>query len=146
MPLRVIALDLERTLISDAYNREPRPGLFEFLQFCLQAVERVVLFTAVSKRIAMMVLNDLSAQGAIPDTFVEQIEYIEWDGSYKDLRYIPQTSLPEVVIVDDDEGWILPEQQAHWIGIAAYDPYLIHGEDTELLRVRRLLEERIAVS
>ena len=52
MNIKVLALDLERTLISDAMNREPRPGLFSFLQFCVQHFERVILFTSVSKRIA----------------------------------------------------------------------------------------------
>jgi len=31
--VRVLALDLERTLISDAMSAEPRPGLFAFLAF-----------------------------------------------------------------------------------------------------------------
>jgi hypothetical protein len=30
----ILALDLERTLISDAMNCAPRPGLLSFLEFC----------------------------------------------------------------------------------------------------------------
>lgn len=33
MPIRVLALDLERILISDALHREPRLGLYDFLMF-----------------------------------------------------------------------------------------------------------------
>ncbi len=58
MTIKVIALDLERTLISDALNREPRPGLFEFLDFCVQHFERVVLFTSVNKRITYEVISE----------------------------------------------------------------------------------------
>lgn len=38
-----LALDLEGTLISHASTMVPRPGLHDFLAFCHQQFERVVL-------------------------------------------------------------------------------------------------------
>ncbi len=36
-----LALDIEGTLVSHASTMIPRPGLFEFLTFCQQNVERI---------------------------------------------------------------------------------------------------------
>ena len=64
MAIRVLALDLERTLMSDAMHREPRPGLHEFLLFCCRRFERVTLFTSVNKKTAFAALQE-RAIGAI---------------------------------------------------------------------------------
>jgi hypothetical protein len=48
--VKVLALDLERTLISDAMSAEPRPGLGDFLAFCHERFQRVVLFTCVEQQ------------------------------------------------------------------------------------------------
>ena len=144
MNIKVLALDLERTLISDAMNREPRPGLFSFLQFCTQHFERVVLFTSVSQRIAYEVLDDLSQQGYIPKEFIDKVEYIEWEGEHKDLRYVSKARSSEILLIDDDEGWIKPEQKSQWIAIGEYDPYLVEGEDRELVRVQGILEQKVS--
>lgn len=144
MPIRVLALDLERTLISDALHREPRPGLYNFLLFCCQRFERLLLFTSVNKKNAFVALQECVDHGDAPQVFLEKVEYVEWEGKYKDLRFVPNAVPSEVLIVDDDEGWIVPEQKAQWIGIAEYDPYLVRGEDREFARVRRILEENIS--
>ncbi len=138
--IRVLALDLERTLISDAMNREPRPGLYDFLRFCTQRFERVVLFTSVNRAQAFAALNELREQGHVPAEFIDKVEYIVWDSKYKDLRNIAGASVEEVLFVDDDAGWVLPGQEAQYIPIAEYDPYLVRGTDEELKRLRLLLE------
>jgi hypothetical protein len=143
MPIRVIALDLERTLMSDALHREPRPGLREFLTFCCNRFERVVLFTSVNRPQALAALRECADQGDAPQEFMDRVEYVEWEGMYKDLRFVPNASPSEVLIVDDDGGWIRADQQGQWVGIAEYDPYLVKGDDHEFARVRRVLEERI---
>lgn len=143
MNIKVLALDLERTLISDAMNREPRPGLYSFLQFCLQHFERVVLFTSVNKRLTYEVLDELLQQGDIPKQFIQEVEYIEWEGEHKDLRYVPDAQYSEILLIDDDEGWLKPEQKGQWIAIAEYDPYLVQGEDRELERIRNILWQRV---
>ena len=45
--MKVIALDLERTLISNAVSQFPRHGLFDFLENCRSISERIVIFTTV---------------------------------------------------------------------------------------------------
>jgi len=50
--------------------------------------------------------------------------------------------MEEVLFVDDDAGWVAPGQEAQYIAIAEYDPYLVRGEDMEFQRVRSLLEAR----
>lgn len=73
---------------------------------------------------------------------MDRLEYAEWEGTYKDLRFALNAIPAEVVIVDDG-GWIRADQQGQWIGIAEYDPYLVRCEDQEFVGVRRVLEERI---
>lgn len=143
MSIRILALDLERTLISDAMNREPRPGLREFLLFCCRRFERLMLFTAVNRTTAWEALRECAEQGAVPDEFLEKVEYVEWEGTYKDLRFVRDADLLEVLLIDDDGGWIRPGQESQWIGIAEYDPYLVTGEDREFDRIRLLLEAKL---
>jgi hypothetical protein len=45
-------------------------------------------------------------------------------------------------LIDDDEGWIKPEQKSQWISIGEYDLYLVEGEDRELIRIQRILEKK----
>ena len=49
MSIRVIALDLEGTLISNAHSQIPRPVLYRFLDTCHALVGRVVMCTTVSE-------------------------------------------------------------------------------------------------
>ena len=141
--IKVLALDMERTLVSDAMNREPRPGLFLFLQFCVQAFERVILFTCVNRQQAFAVLDELQTQGFVPAEFVSKVEYTQWEGKYKDLRFVPGAAMEAILLVDDDAGWIVPGQEAQYISIAEYDPYLVQGKDTELQRVQDVLLARL---
>jgi len=144
MAIRVLALDLERTLISDAMNREPRPGLFDFLSFCCDHFERVALFTSVNRANAFAALQSVAESGEVPQKFLDQVEYIDWDGMYKDLRFVPGAALSEILIIDDDSGWIAPGQESQWLVIAEYDPYLVRGEDLEFQRIRQLLQDRLS--
>jgi hypothetical protein len=142
MKPKVIALDLEKTLISDARTCKPRPGLYEFLEFCCDNFERVVMFTAVYKKLFDTVIVNLVRQGHIPQVFLDRLEYVDWDGRYKDLEFIPNAMPAEIIFVDDDEGFINPAQKSHWIWIDRYN--VSSGEDDrELLRVRCLLEQKL---
>ena len=141
--IKVLALDLERTIVSDAMNREPRPGLFDFLLFCVHTFERVVLFTAVNKGQALAVLTELQEKGFAPKEFVSKVTYVEWEGKYKDLRFVSGVAAEEILFIDDDSGWVAPGQERQYIPIAEYDPYLVQGADTELQRVCSVLTARI---
>ena len=61
---KVLALDLERTLVSDARTVDPRPGLLAFLTFCHEHFQRVVLFTSVETADSREVLESWLADRA----------------------------------------------------------------------------------
>jgi hypothetical protein len=134
--IRVLALDLERTLISDAMSADPRPGLFDFLAFCLRRFERLTLFTCVEEADAREILHCLTRSVHVPPEFLDRLEYVEWAGEYKDLSLVPDALPGEVLLVDDDPGWVRPDQRDWWIAVAAWDG----GKDSELLRTRLVLE------
>jgi hypothetical protein len=137
--VRVLALDLERTLISDAITAEPRPGLFDFLAYCDDRFERVALFTSVDRGDAWEVLAELARRGYVPPTLLGRLEYVEWAGEYKDLNFVPDAYPDQILLVDDDPGWVRPDQLDQWIPIVAWDG----GKVEELARVRSALELRL---
>ncbi len=139
MPPSVVALDLERTLIDDANSARPRPGLAEFLAFCHERFARVAIFTTVEVADAREVLDDLDAASHLPNGMLERLEFIDWTGEYKDLAFVPGAAPEEIVLVDDDAGWVRPDQRAHWVPVAPWDG----GPDAELRRVRAELEARL---
>ena len=87
MSIKVLALDLERTLVSDAMSSDPRPGLFDFLAFCHEQFERVALFTSVETSDAREVMEELARSDQVPAGFLARLEYVEWSGEHKDLRF-----------------------------------------------------------
>ena len=133
----VLALDLERTLIDDALSGQPRPGLREFLAFCQATFARVVIFTTVDEADAREVMADLDSAGHLPPHFREGLDFIDWAGEYKDLAFVPGAPPAEIILVDDDAGWIRSDQRDSWIPIAPWDG----GPDGELIRVRNVLEQ-----
>ena len=139
MAIRVLALDLERTLISDANSVLPRPGLAEFLVFCHERFARVVLFTTVEESDARAAIDELIERGDVSAELAERLEYVSWGGEYKDLAFVPDAAPDEVLLVDDDAGWIRPDQRERWVTIAPWDG----GPDEELLRVQHSLTERL---
>ena len=138
--VKVLALDLERTLVNDARSADPRPGLFAFLSFCDDQFSRITLFTSVETSDAREVMEELARMGHVPPEFLDRLEYVEWSGEHKDLGFVPDTTPGEVLLVDDDGGWVRPDQRDRWVPIAAWDG----GSDSELLRVRSVLERWLA--
>jgi len=138
----VVALDLERTLIDDALSGRPRPGLFEFAEFCHERFERVVLFTTVEDTDAREVLMALADSGAVPTDFLASLEYVAWSGEFKDIAFVPDAAPEHVVFVDDDGGWVRPDQREQWIEVMPWDG---DPADRELVRVRIELERRLSL-
>ncbi len=138
----VIALDLERTLIDDARSGRPRPGLLDFLTFCHERFERVALFTTVEEEDARDVLEGLARRDCLPPGLLDRLEYVGWSGEYKDLEFVPGAVPEAVLLVDDDGGWVRPDQRDRWVAIAGWDG----GPDRELERVRSILEGWLAGS
>ena len=142
MKLRVLALDLERTLVDNAFSGRPRPGLRSFLTFCQGRFERVVMFTTVEEADAREVLAELNRIGKFPPGLFDRLEFVNWCGEYKDLAFISGATSDEIVLIDDDAGWVRPDQRARWIPISPWDG----GPDDELDRVRMVLESWLVSS
>jgi hypothetical protein len=141
---QVIALDLEGTLISNAMSCFPRPGLSAFLDFCHTHFQRVVLFTAVAERRGRPILDVLIGEGSAPG-WVRQIGFVSWSGDHKDLRFISGVEVDNVLLVDDLESYVHPDQLAWWVPIAPFvAPY--RDTDRELLRVTEELRRRLGLS
>ena len=82
----------------------------------------------------------LADRGVLPPGLLDRLEYVGWSGEHKDLYFVANATPGEVILVDDDAGWVRPDQQSRWVSIAAWD-----GEpDDELSRVRSLLEEELS--
>jgi len=142
MPPTILALDLEGTLISNAVSQIPRPGCFAFLEFCGRTFPRIVLFTAVSEERARAVVATAIRDGDMPAWMATRVEYVSWTGPYKDLRFIPGASPCDVLLVDDNEAYVHPEQRGHWIPVEEYAwPY--PSEDRELMDLKTRLSDRL---
>jgi hypothetical protein len=141
--IKVIALDLEGTLISNAMSQFPRPGLHQFLEFCHNNFERVVIFTAVSEERTRMIIRILAEEGDAPIWFADSLEYVVWNGQYKDLKFVTGVDVHEVLLVDDQEAYVHPEQKDQWIPVKEYEsPY--SQDDDELVFVQDLIKAKIA--
>ncbi len=150
--MKVLALDLEATLISHAgRNMKPRPCLYFFLSACHEVFDKIYLFTCVSLDQAEKCLLDLRKKELIPQDFV--IPVVNWYNThpesgmtleerwpYKDLRFVQrmmemhgeEVPIKDIFIVDDDSGFVSPDQLEQWIPVAHYDmPY--SDADTELI-------------
>ena len=139
MAPRVLALDLERTLVSDALRADPRPGLAEFLAFCCARFERVALFTTVEQPDARDALDRAAERAGVPAELVASIGYVPWTGEHKDLVFVAGAAPEEILFVEDDAGWVRPDQCDRWVPIAPWDA----GPDNEWVRVREVLEQRL---
>lgn len=136
--VKVLALDLEGTLISNAMSQIARPGLRCFLEFCGEAFQRLVVYTSVSEGLFRQIARMLVNEGSAPGWF-HALEYIDWDGKIKDLRRIRGVDPAGIVIVDDYEPYIHPTQRRQWVAIRPFEaPY--RGDDRELSRVLTILE------
>lgn len=138
--IKAIALDLEGTLITNAVSILPRPGLYDFLEFCRQTFEMVTVFTAVTRSRVEAIIRLLVEEGSVPG-WTAEIPIVDWEGRLKDLCFIEGFEPREILIVDDQAGYIVPEQTSQWIPIREYS-MLYPEDDGELLRIRQVIEQK----
>lgn len=123
-PLRCIALDLEGTLLTTAFDPLPRPYLKEFAQWCLDTFDRIFIYTAVDERTARVIIARFVRAGILPARFAADAKLVTWSrgigGSLKDLRLLG-LPLHWVVLLDDMREWVVTNQQHRWVRIAAFD-------------------------
>src|SRR5262245_62339875 len=97
--VKVLALDLEGTLISNAVSQIARPGLFDFLEDCRELFPRMVIFTSVNEERFWTIANLLTTEGYAQNWF-DEIEYINWTGVTKNVNFVVCASSEEIVLVD----------------------------------------------
>jgi hypothetical protein len=140
--IKVIALDLEGTLISNAMSQFPRPELHQFLEFCRNQFERIVIFTAVSEERTRLIIRTLAENGDVPAWFLDSLEFVTWSGQYKDLKFVEGTNIQEVLLLDDQEAYIHPEQKEQWLPVKEYQsPYA--EDDDELKQLINFIKTKI---
>ncbi|NEO85666.1 MAG: hypothetical protein F6J87_15660 [Spirulina sp. SIO3F2] len=137
--LRTLALDLEGTLISNAVSQIPRPGLYEFLEFAGKTCDRLLIYTAVNEVRCRQIAATLNRQNHVPAWFPE-LDYVDWQGSYKDLRLIPNVDLATTMLLDDRADYIHPGQEAYWLAIPGFD-YPYSSQDDELSKVSQIIRD-----
>ena len=123
-PIRCIALDIEGTLVDNSYEINPRPGLYEFITFCMENFKRVFVYTTVNEKESRKVFELLASRQDIPGSFLERYEYVHWDpvkkGPFKDLRRC-RVPLEQNCIVDDSPR-VIPEDQTHrWVQVREFN-------------------------
>ena len=141
---KILALDLEGTLISNAMSQIARPGLYEFLCECRELFTRIVMFTAVSEEMFRPIAERLVADGVAPEWF-RDIEYVRWSGPTKDLAFVPGAAAGDVVLVDDFEIYVQPGQESQWVQVPLFEYQSgkeDHGLQDILPRLRELAHGR----
>jgi len=141
-PVLALSLDVEGTLIDSYYGQNPRPGLADFLAWCLASFDRVFVYTLLEAGEAASVFAGLADLGELPPAFLDRYEYVPWDrdaeGTFKDLRRC-RVPLDRNALVDDSPA-VVPEDQAHrWVRVAEYHDTTVG--DTGLIRARAEIAE-----
>lgn len=140
MSKKIIALDLEGTLISNAISQIPRPHLFSFLEECKTLSDDIVLFTTVNEKRTRDILNLLINENTIPE-WVTGLKYINWKGNKKDLYFICD-DINKVFLIDDVKEYIKEEQLEHWIEIKQFEsPY--SDNDNELIKTLDIIKTKL---
>lgn len=138
MKAAVLALDLEGTLISNAMSQIPRSGLYAFLLRCRELFPRIVMFTTVSEEKFRAIATLLVNEGFAPGWF-ETIEYVHWQGNTKNLEFVPNAKIEDILLVDDFEQYIHQDQESRWIKIDCFE-YPYESSDDGLEKVMIVLE------
>lgn len=134
----VLALDLEGTLISDAVSMVTRPGLFKFLTCCRPLFQRIVMFTNIEESLFRRIASRLVDGGSVPRWFAD-IECVAWAGPTKDLMFVCDTDVDNVLLVDDSQLAVHPGQHSRWVPVKSFE-HPFEQDDCELDRV---LEELV---
>lgn len=88
----------------------PRPGLCEFLSCRKELFPRVDIFTTVNETKFREIAALLVTEGFAPKWFAA-IEYVYWHGNTKNLQFVPEAKIEEILLVDDFEQYIHEEQE-----------------------------------
>ncbi len=139
---RFITLDIEGTLVTNYFDKGPRPGLKAFLSFLLTHFDRIFIYTLLGEKEVTDVFGHLLAGGWIEEEFLYRYEYITWDqgedGTIKDLRRC-MVPVEHNAIVDDMEVMIPEDQRFRWVHVKDYSEQVPY--DRELVRAMKVIQE-----
>jgi tRNA A-37 threonylcarbamoyl transferase component Bud32 len=139
-----LTLDIEGTLVTNYYEKFPRPELREFLEFCIERYDRIFVYTLLNEEQSFEVFDFLCGKKYVPDLFMEKYEYITWscgmDGTIKDLKRCG-VPLEMNLIVDDTESMIPEDQRHRWVQIVDFNEP--KNYDRELSIVQSILQNLI---
>jgi hypothetical protein len=120
---KLICLDLEGTLISNAISQIPRPNLHDFL--CeLSPLGDVILYTSVSPTRTAEIKHLLVSEEYAPPWFAS-IPSIHPERTIKHKHLVPGvTQYDLVLLLDDQSGVIAAEEHDWWVQIKEFSsPY-----------------------
>ena len=72
------------------------------------------MFSTVEEADAREVLSELAGRGYVLPELLARLEYVGSCGEHKDLAFVPGAASAEVLLVDDDPGWVRPDQRRQW--------------------------------
>jgi len=152
--MTVLILDLEGTLFTSLGGQVfPRPGLKDFLSFAKDNFELIGFYTLLNQPTAKAILSHLNKRSLVPSSLLEPFNYIKGTGYNKDLTYVPNASLDEIILIDDSPSMIVTGQESCWIPIRSYEPpqnssafgaVEEEAEDRELDRIMTELQQRFS--
>jgi len=102
---------------------------------------RIVAFTTVTEARFRDIARLLVEENFAPPWFAE-LEYVVWNGEKKDLRFIENADPAEVVLIDDFERYVHPDQRQQWLEAEYFGPPY-RADDEGLERLVTALQDRV---
>lgn len=138
MSKKLLCLDLEGTLISNAVSQIPRPGLFGFLEQVNKICD-LKIYTSVSEERVNTIRRLLIDEGAAPSWF-QDLEVIRPTNTLKPKSKCGRS---DAFILDDQRAVIMSDEQDWWIAICEFVPPYSE-DDRALERVLTEIEARVS--
>lgn len=138
---KLVCLDLEGTLISNAVSQIPRPGLGEFL-LEVSGLAEMILYTSVSPSRTQDIKRLLVEEGCAPQWFLDT-HAIHPVGTVKYQSNVPNFSdYSHALLVDDQSAVVATDELGWWVPVKEYlPPY--STEDFELSTALELIRTRL---
>lgn len=138
MKKKLLCLDLEGTLISNAISQIPRPGLFGFLEQVNEIFD-LKIYTSVNEDRVDSIRKLLIEEGAVPEWF-RDLEVIRPVSTFKPKSKCGRS---DAFLLDDQEGVIKTDEKEWWIPIGEFVPPYSE-DDRALEHVLTEIEARVS--
>jgi len=137
---KLLCMDLEGTLISNAVSQIPRPGLYAFLDSVAEVCD-LMLYTSVSAERVNAIRDLLVKEGVAPAWFLD-LSVCHPSGTIKDKA---RCCRPDALLLDDQAEVVALGEESWWVPIAEYlPPY--SDDDRELVQALATITSRLGES